>query len=329
MNDFLDDAFEGSKRPEASQTIAIANAITYAKTNLSLVEQKVVAIALARLRWKDSPDEQSRVIRLEKREIADALRYKSNASDLSQNLWKKIRHLPEHSSLEWSESDREKYQVCNGKFIERIEMPTRARYIELTFAQPYFWLFTGLQSKYCTLWVPDLLSMTSSRSIAAYVLMRKKSYEPYADGEDQFSIKVGTKYIKQLFGMSKHSYMRTTGFNRNTFEHRVLDPVCRDLLSCQLVQLVQQPNGRPYEKLKQGASVVGYKISWRVAKRLPGGEDKGLPEKSPKTGEERQHPKHQSAKPKGSFYQGMQHNYDYEDIWEKAIVVDMKKIDSH
>jgi hypothetical protein len=61
----------------------------------------------------------------------------------------------------------------------------------------------------------------------------------------------------------KGSYMSKEGhFLRTSFEKKVIEPLCADLMRCHMIQLVIQPDGKPYEKVKQGNRVNGYRFYW-------------------------------------------------------------------
>ena len=64
----------------------------------------------------------------------------------------------------------------------------------------------------------------------------------------------------------KGSYMRKNGhFDRPAFEKYVIDPLCEDLKKCKMIHLVIQPDGKPYEKVKRGNRVDGYRFYWTIS----------------------------------------------------------------
>jgi hypothetical protein len=69
-----------------------------------------------------------------------------------------------------------------------------------------------------------------------------------------------------MFGIPKDgegSYIRGNGsFDRSNFEKRVIDPICDDIKGCRMINLVMQSDGKPYEKVKRGNRVLGYRFSW-------------------------------------------------------------------
>ena len=52
------------------------------------------------------------------------------------------------------------------------------------------------------------------------------------------------------------------GFNRSEFEQKVIDPICEELKRCKMIQLIMQPDGKYYEKVKRGNRVEGYRFYW-------------------------------------------------------------------
>jgi stalled ribosome alternative rescue factor ArfA len=112
------------------------------------------------------------------------------------------------------------------------------------------------------MWSSDIYSMTSERSIEFYEQLRLNT-----DTRNEINTaQVGIKWFKELFNIPKEgkgSYMREKGgFNRAEFERKVIEPLCDDLAKCKMINLVLQPNGKYYEKVKQNGRVVAYRFDW-------------------------------------------------------------------
>lgn len=244
--------------------VAVSNIFARARKQMNLAEQKTFVFALSLLRWTVAPEQQSNVVKINKKELAAALGYKSNPSDLSQNLWAEIKGLAQHSYIEISDHDRGIYD--SGMFITRISMRKNTDYIRIKFEEDYFGLFTGLGGDYITMWSADIFKMSSKRSVQFYELLRQMSFDRYQVSRGVYSYGWGVKAIKDMFDIPKDgkgSYMREKdGFDRSNFECRVIDPLCDDLAKCKMIQLVVQPDGKLYEKVKQGNRVVGYRFYW-------------------------------------------------------------------
>ena len=72
------------------------------------------------------------------------------------------------------------------------------------------------------------------------------------------------------------------GFNRSEFEKKVIEPLCKDMANCKMIQLVMQENGRYYEKVKEGNRVKGYRFYWTLSMHpavASASEVKGLQER--------------------------------------------------
>ena len=343
MHGDYDDDFEGQMTIDdlfspPERMVAVSNIFAHARKQMTLAEQKTFVYALSQLEWIKSPKEQSPIVRLNKKKLANILDYKSNPTDLSQNMWQKIRELARHSYIEIADRDKGIYD--SGMVITRISMRKNTDYIRVKFEDEYFPLFTGLNSNYITMWSTDIFNMTNKRSVQFYELLRQMSYEKYSVGNNVFSYAWGVKAIKEMFDIPKDgkgSYMRDKGgFDRANFEKRVIEPLCEDLMKCQMIQLVIQPDGKPYEKLKDRTRnrVRGYRFYWTLSQRpaiADASEVKAIAERVDKdpqvlkvakdiiTGENK--PK-TSKKDKGSFYSFEQRDYNYGELERQLLNMD-------
>jgi hypothetical protein len=81
----------------------------------------------------------------------------------------------------------------------------------------------------------------------------------------------GVKALKDMFDIPKDgkgSYMRKDKhFDRPSFERYVLDPLVEDLSKCRMIQLVANPDGSFYTKVKKGNRVLGYDFCWTITDR--------------------------------------------------------------
>lgn len=258
----IDDLFSPPEK-----VVAVSNIFARARKQMNLAEQKTFVLALSQLKFTKSPSEQSNVVHLDKKVLAKVLGYKSDSTDISQNMWREIRELAPHSFIEIADKDRGIYD--SGTVITRCTMRKNTDYVRVKFEEDYFPLFTGLGEKYITMWSMDIFKMTSKRSVQFYELLRQKSFDKYEVGNNVFSYGWGVKAFKEMFDIPKDgkgSYMREKGgFNRTEFEKKVIDPLCADLAKCKMIQLIIQPNGKPYEKVKKGNRVEGYQFYWTLS----------------------------------------------------------------
>ena len=109
--------------------------------------------------------------------------------------------------------------------------------------------------------------MNSDRAVMFYdeLLSHSDSRKEINEAE------IGVKRLKDIFGIpkeGKNSYVRSDGhFDRPAFEARVIDPICEALSKTERVQLILQPNGKFYEKVKRGNRVVAYRFYWILTNR--------------------------------------------------------------
>ncbi len=259
----IDDLFSPPEK-----MVAVSNIFARARKNMSLAEQKTFILALSKIEWKKSPSEQPNIVELEKKVVEKVLGYKSDSTDLSQNVWNAIKDLNKHSHIEIADRDRGIYD--SGMVVTRITMRKNTDNIRIKFEEEYLPLFMGLGSNYITMWSLDIFKMTSKRSVQFYELLRQMSYDKYAESPNVFSYGFGIKALKDMFDIPKEgkgSYMRAKGgFDRTNFEKKVIEPLCEDLAHCKMIQLIVQDDGKYYQKVKKGNRVLGYRIHWSLSK---------------------------------------------------------------
>lgn len=249
--------------------VAVSNIFARARKQMSLAEQKTFVLALSQLEWTKNPTEQSNVVEINKKTLQAVLGYKSDSTDISEHMWAAIKLLAPHSHIEIADRDRDVYD--SGQVIRRISRREKWDFYRIKFEEDYFPLFTGLTSKYITMWSLDIFKMTSKRSVQFYELLRQMSFDRYAVDNDVYTYGWGVKAIKEMFDIPKDgpgSYTNDDGhFDRYNFEKRVIDPLCKDLAKCKMIQLIIQPNGKFYEKVKKGTRVAGYQFYWTLSQR--------------------------------------------------------------
>lgn len=239
--------------------IAVSRIFARARKEMTLAEQKCFVYALSQFRFTAQADEQPKCVYLDKKVLADVIGLKkSDANHLSGNLRRAIGDLPRHSFIEIAQEDREVYD--SGTVITRVTLLKNR--VRVKFEEEYIGLFTGLSTNYITLWSSDIFGMNSKRSVQFYELLRQET-----DSRKKTNcIGLGIKAIKEMFDIPKEgkgSYMRENGgFDRSNFEKFVIDPLCEDLLKTRMIRLIVQPDGKPYEKVKKGARVEGYRFFW-------------------------------------------------------------------
>ena len=266
-NDRPDGAIEGQMSLEdiflpPQRLVAVSRIFARARKNMTLAEQKTFVYALSELRF--SEEAKSEYVKLDKKLLANILGYNaSDAEHLSVNLYNAIKELPQHSFLDIAERDIGLYSC--GFFVTSV---TRFKNVlRLRFNGEYLSLFTGLSTDYITMWSADIFQMQSRRSVQFYEYLRQIT----DSRKDVNDVLLGIRALKEMFEIpesGKGSYMRSAsekskgGFDRANFEKFVIMPLCDDLKNCRMINLILQDDGLPYEKVKRGNRVIGYRFHW-------------------------------------------------------------------
>lgn len=259
--DNLDNQLEGQMTLEdlfspPERLIAVSRIFARARQKMSLAEQKTFVYALSQLKFTEKPE--SNIVYLDKKILANIIGINSDSDHLSINLHRAIENLSSNSAIKFSRQDKGFYD--DGSFITRVTLLKNR--VRIKFEEEYLSLFTGLSSNYITLWSRDIFEMNSVRSVQFYELLRQET-----DTRNRVnSIGLGVKALKEMFNIpqdGKGSYMREKGgFNRSEFEKKVIDPLCEDLAHCRMINLIVQPDGKRYEKVKSRGRVDGYRFYW-------------------------------------------------------------------
>lgn len=239
---------------------AVSKIFVRARKQMTPVEYKAFVYALSKIDWtKALPSS----IEMDKKELAQILNIEGDSDHLSQNLHRALRDISVHSFTEFKDQDKGLY--ISGTIINTLVLNQRNKAI-LDVNPRYAKLFSELNSEYLTMWSYDIFNMRTERAITFYEHLRAHS-----DTTKQCEKGFGVKALKDLFNIPKEgpgSYVRKqNGFDRANFEKYIIDPICEDLSKCEMIQLILQPNGKYYEKVKEGKRVLGYKFYWNVSDR--------------------------------------------------------------
>jgi stalled ribosome alternative rescue factor ArfA len=234
---------------------AVSKIFARARKQMSLAELKTFVYCLTEIKWKEQAPN---LIYLDKKTLANILGIHSDTNHLSVDVYDNIKDLPKHSLLEFADKDKDFFDT--GFLINRVTMLKNR--VRIKFDDEYLQLFCNLEKDYITMWSADIFSMKSERSVEFYEQLRLNT-----DTRDEINTaQVGIKWFKELFNIPKEgkgSYMNKEGhFSRTHFERYIIDPLCADLAKCKMINLVLQPNGNYYEKIKQNGRVVAYRFDW-------------------------------------------------------------------
>lgn len=324
--DDFDEEIEGQMNfddlyPAPNGMFAVSKIFVRARKQMTPIEYKAFVYALSKIDWtKSLPGS----IEMEKRELARVLNIESDEKHLSQNLFRALKDISVHSFTEFKDQDKGLY--ISGTIINTLVLNQRKKAI-LDINPRYATLFSELNSDYLTMWSYDIFNMRTERSITFYEQLRAHS-----DTTKQCEKGLGVKALKELFNIPKEgpgSYVRSKGgFDRANFEKYIIDPICEDMSKCEMIQLIVQPDGKYYEKIKEGRKVLGYKFYWNVSDR-PGianaGEIKEIREniaKDPKTlkiAKDLALGKKKTRKEQSTVTKFEQNTYDFDELERKLL----------
>lgn len=233
--------------------IAVSRIFARAKKDMSLAEQKTFVFALAELKFRDKPS--TNLVRLNKKALAEVIGIHSDPDHLSVDLFDNIKDLAAHSRIRIAKEDIGLY--ADGFVVTSII--SFKNFVRVRFNEDFLPLFTSLSSGYITMWSKDIFSMNSKRSVIFYEYLRQITDTRQATND----VLLGVRALKDLFDIPREAYMRSKGgFDRVNFERYVIDPLCEDMAKCRMINLLVQPDGKLYEKVKKGNRVEGYRFFW-------------------------------------------------------------------
>lgn len=250
----LEDYFKTDVQPNL---FAVSRVFAEARKQMNLAEYKAFTYALSNLSWKqDCPD----TLYLDKKDVAKVVGIEADTDHLSTDLKRAIGEMPTHSFLRFSDKDSGAW--LNGNFVRTVAMFKNV--VRIRLESDFLPLFGNLDKEYITMWSGDIYGMHTERAVKFYELLRENSDTRLSVNEGT----VGIKKFKELFDIPKEgegSYMTKDGhFSRTHFERRVIDPICEDLANTRMIQLILQPSGKYYEKVKRGNRVIAYKFFWTI-----------------------------------------------------------------
>lgn len=244
-----------------AEMIGVSKVFARAKKKMSLAEFKTFIYCLCHVRWKDGA--MPAMVRLDKRVLSKIIDVSDDPAHLSRNLRLSIGNIIEHSVVEFATRDRAKWK--KGALVTDIALD-ESSIVKVWFNQNYRGLFSGLDKDFILMWSRDIFRMQAEKSVALYEDLRLN-----CDTRITNSRVFTLEYFKNLFDMpdsGRGSYVMKDGrFNYKGFEQKVMDPVCADLKKCEMVQLVDAGDDKPYRKLKRGRQVIGYELIWEVSNR--------------------------------------------------------------
>lgn len=257
----LDEVFQEEVTPSL---FAVSRIFADCRKQMNLAEYKTLCMALSKVDWtSDCPE----TLYCLKDDLCAVIGITSDIDHRSVDLNRAIGTMPNHSFLQFKDKDKDIYD--NGNFVRRITFFKNR--VRIVLEPEYLSLFGGLDKGYITMWSGDVYKMTSENAVVLYEFLRNESDTRLPVND----CTIGITKLKELFNIPKDgkgSYMRSAqngGFDRTSFERKVIDPVCEELTKTEMIHLLIQSDGKFYEKIKQGNRVRGYKFFWTISNPKP------------------------------------------------------------
>nr|DAI60470.1 MAG TPA: DNA REPLICATION protein [Caudoviricetes sp.] len=231
-----------------NQVIAMSNILAKKSTRFSVTQQKLFYASLASLKY--GVNERNEV-RINKQELFNLLGMESDNNRWSR-LRKELRQLAENSYIEYGEDKEFK----DGFLIYSFDSNRDRSYIFIRFNDDYLPLIKGLSNNFVRFLDDDLVTLKSKYSMMLYQNLMKDKWK--MSNIDFMGIDYSTTQLKNMFGLSKESYMNRDGFfNRADFERNTLNKAIKELNEkCKCI------NNLKYEKIKKNGRVQYYKFSF-------------------------------------------------------------------
>lgn len=231
-----------------NQVIAMSNTLAKKSTRFSVTQQKLFYVSLASLKY--GVNERNEV-RINKQELFNFLGMENDNNRWSR-LRKELRQLAENSYIEYGEDKEFK----DGFLIYSFDSNRDRSYIFIRFNDDYLPLIKDLSNNFVRFLDDDLVTLKSKYSMMLYQNLMKDKWK--MSNIDFMGIDYSTRQLKDMFGLSKESYMNRDGFfNRADFERNALNKAIKELNEkCKCIKNIK------YEKIKKNGRVQYYKFSF-------------------------------------------------------------------
>lgn len=249
--------------------VAISKSFAKVLPKWSQVEVKLFFAMLERLNWRD-PDN-GNVVVLRNEDLHKRIGWHEHGSgnlrQFSKYILKILDQMKISSNIKVQDINRKTGDktTISGLLFYHVEGNTE--YTVVVFNSKFMRLLENLlkTQNYFTYWISDIYALRSKHAQNLYFELIEKSKN--FKGEEQ-SVDFTTKQLKNIFGLTKESYMDKDGFNRSKFEKRTIDKAIEEILNCKLIELIPFKDGKFYQKIKNGKFVDKYNFKYRIRKEV-------------------------------------------------------------
>lgn len=268
MQLYVDDDFFVETRPENkgnslyNKLVAISQSLAKVQINWTVEQKKLFTMCITKIAWSKSGN--SNIIKLDKKEIIEALGLKIDSRNQSAYLRKAFQKLSKNSWIYWTNPE-DKDEWDDGVLITNWKS-TRGS-IFVTFNQYFMPLLENLAKSYVTFLSNDIFNFSSKFTFALFEDLRihcdtrRTNFRTYT-----------TKELKDLFGLSENNYVSNGKFDRYNFEKRCLDKAIAEINQSEMMSIypsignhiTNSGETKFYEKLKKNGHIIGYRLKYVV-----------------------------------------------------------------
>ena len=229
-----------------NQVIAMSNTLAKKSTRFTITQQKLFYVSIASL--KNGLNENNEV-EINKQELFNFLGIENETGRYTR-IKKEFSQLRDNSKIEFDTEDG----FVSGSVIRMVRLSKNTFYV--MFDSYYLPLVYELKDKFVRFLNDDLIGLKSKYSMMLYQNLMKDKWK--MSNVDFVGIDYSTRQLKDMFGLSKESYMNRDGFfNRADFERYTINKAIKELNEkCRCI------NNLKYEKVKKNGRVQYYKFSF-------------------------------------------------------------------
>ena len=229
-----------------NQVIAMSNTLAKKSTRFTITQQKLFYVSIASLRNGLNENDE---VEINKQELFNFLGMENETGRYTR-IKKEFNQLRDNSKIEFDTEDG----FVSGSVIRRVRLSKNTFYI--MFDSYYLPLVYELKDKFVRFLNDDLMGLKSKYSMMLYQNLMKDKWK--MSNADFMGIDYSTKQLKDMFGLSKESYMNKDGFfNRADFERYTINKAIKELNEkCKCI------NNLKYEKIKKNGRVQHYNFSF-------------------------------------------------------------------
>lgn len=235
-----------SKNTLKNKVIAMSNILAKKNTYFTTTQQKLFYVSIASLRNGVNIHDE---VEINKHDLLEYLGIK-NDSNRYTKLKKELDQLINNSFIRFDDGDG----YSSGNLIYNTRITRNTVYIR--FNNYYLPLVQNLSDNFVRFLNDDLVGLKYKDSMILYQNLIKDKWKMAC--ADFLGIDYSTMQLKDMFGLSKESYVNKNGnFNRADFERRTLNKVIEELnKKSKCIKNLK------YDKVKKNGCVQYYKFSF-------------------------------------------------------------------